>query len=65
MLLFQLCGSFPDTMARCTEMLNNEVEIDFIDVNIGCPIDLVYKKVFFLNFSCYLIRLYVCNVDIL
>jgi len=40
----QLCGSFPDTMARCTEMLNNEVEIDFIDVNIGCPIDLVYKK---------------------
>ena len=32
-------------MARCTEMLNNEADIDFIDVNIGCPIDLVFKKV--------------------
>ena len=32
-------------MARCTEMLSNEIDLEFIDVNIGCPIDLVFKKV--------------------
>eukprot|EP00795_Rhopilema_esculentum_P014894 gene14894-6033_t len=40
----QLCGSFPDTMTRCAEMLSSEMDVDFIDVNIGCPIDLVFKK---------------------
>jgi tRNA-dihydrouridine synthase 3 len=25
-------------------MLNNEIEADFIDVNLGCPIDLVFNK---------------------
>ncbi len=33
-------------MSRCAEMLNQEAEMDFIDINIGCPIDLVFKKVF-------------------
>lgn len=41
----QLCGSFPDTMSRCAEMLSQEIDVDFIDVNIGCPIDFVFKKV--------------------
>jgi len=40
----QLCGSFPDTMTRCAELLQNEVPIDFVDINIGCPIDLVFKQ---------------------
>ncbi|XP_071953751.1 tRNA-dihydrouridine(47) synthase [NAD(P)(+)]-like [Antedon mediterranea] len=40
----QICGSFPDTMAKCTELINNEVNVDFIDINVGCPIDLVFKK---------------------
>eukprot|EP00794_Sanderia_malayensis_P003490 gene3489-3988_t len=40
----QVCGSFPDTMSRCAELLNEEAKVDFIDINIGCPIDLVYKK---------------------
>ena len=43
--LFQLCGSYPDSMARCAELLQNEVPIDFVDINIGCPIDLVFKQV--------------------
>ena len=33
-------------MSRCAELLNQEAEMDFIDINIGCPIDLVFKKVF-------------------
>ncbi|XP_006824619.1 tRNA-dihydrouridine(47) synthase [NAD(P)(+)]-like [Saccoglossus kowalevskii] len=40
----QLCGSFPDTMTKCAEILNDKMDIDFIDVNVGCPIDLVFKK---------------------
>ncbi|XP_046845967.1 tRNA-dihydrouridine(47) synthase [NAD(P)(+)]-like isoform X2 [Xenia sp. Carnegie-2017] len=40
----QLCGSFPDTMSKCAELLQDQAEIDFIDVNVGCPIDLVFNK---------------------
>lgn len=40
----QLCGGYPDTMTKTAEMLNKECEIDFIDINLGCPIDLVFKK---------------------
>ncbi|XP_049732477.1 tRNA-dihydrouridine(47) synthase [NAD(P)(+)]-like isoform X3 [Elephas maximus indicus] len=41
----QLEGAFPDTMTRCAELLNRTIEVDFVDINVGCPIDLVYKKV--------------------
>ncbi|KAM8765639.1 tRNA-dihydrouridine(47) synthase [NAD(P)(+)]-like isoform 1-T1 [Rhynchonycteris naso] len=40
----QLEGPFPDTMTKCAELLNRTIEVDFVDVNVGCPIDLVYKK---------------------
>ena len=43
--LVQLCGSYPDSMTRCAELLQNEVPINFVDINIGCPIDLVFKQV--------------------
>lgn len=32
-------------MTKCAELLNQNIEVDFVDVNVGCPIDLVYKKV--------------------
>ena len=32
-------------MARCAQLLQERTNIDFIDINCGCPIDLVYKKV--------------------
>ncbi|XP_058878473.1 tRNA-dihydrouridine(47) synthase [NAD(P)(+)]-like isoform X2 [Acipenser ruthenus] len=40
----QLEGSFPDTMTKCAELLNQTIDVDFVDINVGCPIDLVYKK---------------------
>lgn len=40
----QLCGGYPDTMTRTVELLSNEFDVDFIDINLGCPIDLVFKK---------------------
>ncbi|XP_065601926.1 tRNA-dihydrouridine(47) synthase [NAD(P)(+)]-like [Cyrtonyx montezumae] len=40
----QLEGAFPDTMTKCAELLNQTIDVDFVDINAGCPIDLVYKK---------------------
>ncbi|CAH2282407.1 tRNA-dihydrouridine(47) synthase [NAD(P)(+)]-like [Pelobates cultripes] len=40
----QLEGAFPDTMTRCAELINRTIEVDFVDINVGCPIDLVYSK---------------------
>nr|XP_013817183.1 PREDICTED: tRNA-dihydrouridine(47) synthase [NAD(P)(+)]-like [Apteryx mantelli mantelli] len=40
----QLEGAFPDTMTKCAELLNKTIEVDFVDINVGCPIDLIYKK---------------------
>ncbi|CAG8607732.1 8616_t:CDS:10 [Cetraspora pellucida] len=40
----QICGCKAQHMVKCAEILSNEIEVDFIDVNLGCPIDLVYNK---------------------
>ncbi|MCO5578360.1 hypothetical protein L7F22_032201 [Adiantum nelumboides] len=40
----QICGAYPDTVARTAELIDRESEIDFIDINVGCPIDLVVNK---------------------
>nr|XP_013055769.2 tRNA-dihydrouridine(47) synthase [NAD(P)(+)]-like isoform X2 [Anser cygnoides] len=40
----QLEGAFPDTMTKCAELLNQTIDVDFVDINVGCPIDLIYKK---------------------
>uniref|UniRef100_V9KGG6 tRNA-dihydrouridine(47) synthase [NAD(P)(+)] n=1 Tax=Callorhinchus milii TaxID=7868 RepID=V9KGG6_CALMI len=40
----QLEGAFPDTLTKCAELLNQTINVDFVDINVGCPIDLVYHK---------------------
>ncbi|KAG5519392.1 hypothetical protein PMAC_002019 [Pneumocystis sp. 'macacae'] len=41
----QICGSKLWQSIRATEVLTNVCnEIDFIDLNCGCPIDLIYKQ---------------------
>ncbi|KAI0231880.1 tRNA-dihydrouridine(47) synthase [NAD(P)(+)]-like [Lamellibrachia satsuma] len=40
----QLCGSYTDTMTRCAQLLQENIEMDFVDINCGCPLDLVFKK---------------------
>lgn len=37
----QVCGSKPDLMKNLAFLLKSEVSIDFVDLNAGCPIDLV------------------------
>ena len=31
-------------MARVAQLLEETVDCDFVDINMGCPIDLVFKK---------------------
>jgi tRNA-dihydrouridine synthase 3 len=31
-------------MSRVAELLDTKVELDFVDVNMGCPIDIVCHK---------------------
>ena len=40
----QLCCSNADIASRCAKMLEREAEFDFLDLNAGCPIDVVYSK---------------------
>ncbi|XP_065867721.1 tRNA-dihydrouridine(47) synthase [NAD(P)(+)]-like isoform X2 [Euphorbia lathyris] len=40
----QICGAYPDTVTRTIELIDQECEVDFIDINMGCPIDIVVNK---------------------
>jgi tRNA-dihydrouridine synthase 3 len=40
----QICGAYPDSVARATELIDQECTVDFIDINMGCPIDIVVEK---------------------
>ncbi|SPO25177.1 related to DUS3 - member of dihydrouridine synthase family [Ustilago trichophora] len=42
----QLCGGKPDLLVPVAEALKREIGdgLDFVDINCGCPIDLVYNK---------------------
>ncbi|KAJ8955586.1 hypothetical protein NQ318_001416 [Aromia moschata] len=40
----QLCANNPYLFTKCGELLQNETDIDFIDINLGCPLELVYKQ---------------------
>ncbi|XVE67076.1 hypothetical protein DITRI_Ditri08aG0130900 [Diplodiscus trichospermus] len=40
----QICGAHADTVARAVELIDKECIVDFIDINMGCPIDIVVNK---------------------
>ncbi|XP_011495465.1 PREDICTED: tRNA-dihydrouridine(47) synthase [NAD(P)(+)]-like [Ceratosolen solmsi marchali] len=40
----QITGNNPGVLTRCAQLLNDEIEVDFLDLNLACPIDLVYKQ---------------------
>jgi tRNA-dihydrouridine synthase 3 len=40
----QLCGGWTDSMTQCAELLRDRIDADFIDINMGCPIELVFSK---------------------
>lgn len=41
----QLCGSQPHQFGRVAKLIEDgHIDVDFVDLNLGCPIDLVYKR---------------------
>ncbi|GAA5949641.1 hypothetical protein JCM21900_002481 [Sporobolomyces salmonicolor] len=40
----QICGAKPQVLVPAAEAIVKNVELDFLDVNCGCPIDLVFNK---------------------
>ncbi|CAI5713646.1 unnamed protein product [Peronospora destructor] len=40
----QLAGSYSDLMARVCELLARETNVDFVDINMGCPIEIVCRS---------------------
>jgi len=40
----QLAAGYADIFTRTMEVVETHVECDFVDLNLGCPIDLVCKK---------------------
>lgn len=40
----QLAGSNPNLVARAAELVGRHCDVDFIELNAGCPIDLLFNK---------------------
>lgn len=40
----QIAGSNVETVSRAAELVARECEIDFLELNAGCPIDIVFNK---------------------
>ncbi|XP_030041124.2 tRNA-dihydrouridine(47) synthase [NAD(P)(+)]-like [Manduca sexta] len=40
----QICGNNPYIITKVAQLLKENTELDFIDLNLGCPIDMIYKK---------------------
>ena len=43
-LFVQICGGYPDHMTRCAAVLEENIDVDFVDINMGCPIDVICCK---------------------
>lgn len=40
----QIAAGFPDMFTRTVELIENHTKVDFVDLNLGCPLDLVCDK---------------------
>lgn len=40
----QLCGNNPQLIAQAAQLLQENCKVDYVDLNIGCPIDLIYQQ---------------------
>lgn len=40
----QLCGNNPNIISQAAQLMQETARVDYIDLNIGCPIDLIYQQ---------------------
>uniref|UniRef100_A0A1A9V8B6 tRNA-dihydrouridine(47) synthase [NAD(P)(+)] n=1 Tax=Glossina austeni TaxID=7395 RepID=A0A1A9V8B6_GLOAU len=40
----QLCGNSPNIVAQAAQLVQETTAVDYLDLNIGCPIDLIYQQ---------------------
>ncbi|KAL7080045.1 hypothetical protein ACQ4LE_000575 [Meloidogyne hapla] len=40
----QLAGGYPDSLGKAVELIKDNFDVDFIDLNLGCPLDCVNEK---------------------
>ena len=40
----QIAGGHPEPMGRAAQLIDETLEVDFVDINMGCPIDAVCNK---------------------
>lgn len=40
----QLCGNNPHLLSKAAQLLRENANVDFVDLNLGCPIDLIYRQ---------------------
>ncbi|XP_055542213.1 tRNA-dihydrouridine(47) synthase [NAD(P)(+)]-like [Wyeomyia smithii] len=40
----QLCGRSPKLVTYAAQVITENADVDFIDINLGCPIDLIFKE---------------------
>ena len=39
-----MCNGYPDALVHTAQLLEENITADFVDVNMGCPIDLICDK---------------------
>lgn len=40
----QLCANSPQLLAYAAQLVRDNCEVDFVDLNMGCPIELIYSQ---------------------
>lgn len=40
----QVCGGYADALTRTAQLIEENCDVNFVDVNMGCPIDLICSK---------------------
>lgn len=42
--ILQVCGGYPDAMSRLCQLASEHISCDFVDLNCGCPIDIICAR---------------------
>jgi tRNA-dihydrouridine synthase len=43
----QIAGYKTEQLVKACQVINETVDVDFVDLNMGCPIDMLFNKVYF------------------